>query len=83
MLGLLTHTTLLGAANATATACAGSSALLPAAQCQGWVDLYDSTNGGNWTGNGQGCTRQDPCSPACHAGANPVCNPAGTSIMAM
>ena len=45
---------------APVSACSGSSADLPADQCQGWVDMFDATAGGTWLR----CydSRLDPCS---------------------
>ena len=68
-----------------ATPCTGNSTKLPAAQCEAWIDLYDSTSGDKWTGNAVTCTRTDPCS--CDTSVAPytwqVCDPTNTMVQTM
>jgi hypothetical protein len=59
-----------------ATACTGSgSTLLPAEQCQAWIDMYDAAGGTAW----KTCSdaRVDPCS------CSGTCNAGGTAIVNM
>ena len=66
-------------------ACTGNSTKLPQAQCEAWIDLYDSTGGDNWAGNAAACTRTDPCS--CDTSVAPftwrVCDPTNTMVQTM
>ena len=55
--------------------CHGASSKLPAAQCEAWQDLFDSTGGHSWTVCAGG--RLDPC------GACEFCDSAGTNIVAI
>jgi hypothetical protein len=63
--------------------CDGSSANLPAGQCQAWADLYDSTGGDSWTGLCR--TRTDPCSCSGNRWfsgvAESLCNDGNTAIV--
>ena len=65
--------------------CTGNSTKLPQAQCEAWIDLYDSTGGDNWAGNAAACTRTDPCS--CDTSVAPftwrVCDPTNTMVQTM
>jgi hypothetical protein len=52
---------------AVKTVCTGSSSGLPAAECAGWVALFDATNGTGWKVCQQ--QRTDPCSCGIATGA--------------
>jgi hypothetical protein len=68
---------------AVATAsCTGKSVNLAADQCDAWGQFFDSTNGVGWTGNGQGCSRTDPCGCLTTYKGAP-CSADGTSITVM
>ena len=45
----------------TTTGCTGASAGLAPDQCAAWGQFWDGAGGPNWDGNGQGCTKLDPC----------------------
>ena len=72
-------------ASCGATSCTGNSTKLPEAQCEAWIDLYDSTSGDKWTGNAVTCTRTDPCS--CDTSVAPytwrVCDTTNTMVQTM
>ena len=54
------------------TGCTGASADLAADQCAAWGEFFDGAGGPNWTYNGKGCTRENPCG-CCPQGA-PYCS---------
>jgi hypothetical protein len=51
----------------TTTGCNGFSADLAPDQCAAWGQFWDGAGGPNWTNQGQGCTKIDPCAPYCGA----------------
>ena len=59
----------------TTTGCTGASAGLVPDQCAAWGKFFDGAGGPQWTGYGQGCTKENPCG-SCNG--NVICS--GSSI---
>jgi hypothetical protein len=53
--------------DAAAADCTGASVDLRPDQCVAWGKIFDAAGGPNWTGAGNGCSKQDPC--ACGSGS--------------
>ena len=67
----------------TTTGCTGASAGLAPDQCAAWGKFFDGAGGPHWTGNGQGCTKENPCGSCQPPGYGPAVRCSGSSITRM